>query len=122
MQKEKWIDIIKDSCVKANTYQPYFDSVIDTLAQILESRDEAHRQYIENGSEPTIIHTNQAKEKNVQKNPMLTIEMDLNSQALSYWRELGLTPSGLKKISSESVVKLQTEQSLEKILEGLSDG
>ena len=122
MNKSEWIDKITDACMKANTYQPYFDSVIDTLAQILESRDKAHEQYVEDGAKPTIVHKNTVGAKNVTKNPMLTIEMDLNAQALSYWRDLGLTPSGLKKIQSESVMKLQTSQSLEKILDGLSDG
>ncbi len=122
MNKKEWYEKIKHACEDAGTYQAYFESVIDTLAQIMENRDVAHEQYIASGSNPTIIHINKAKEKNVVKNPILVMENELNAQALAYWRDLGLTPSGLKKISSEGIVKVQTSSSLEKILEGLSDG
>jgi hypothetical protein len=29
--------------------------------------------------------------------------MDLNAQALTYWRDLGLTPSGLKKLDDQAL-------------------
>lgn len=122
MRKEEWKETIKQACIDAGTYQPFFESVIDTLAQVMENRDDAHSQYIASGSHPTIIHTNKAKEQNVVKNPILVMENELNAQALAYWRDLGLTPAGLKKINSDGVLKVQTSSSLEKILEGLSDG
>ena len=121
MTKEMWKDKIINACCEAGTYQTYFDSVIDTLAQIMESRDRAHEQYIASGSHPTIVHTNKAKEKNIVKNPILVMENELNAQALAYWRDLGLTPSGLKKLSTEVVVK-SSDGSLESLLSTLTDG
>ena len=53
---------------------------------------------------------------------MLVMEMDLNAQALAYWRDLGLTPAGLKKLNAEVVKDKQAGGNLEKILEGLADG
>ena len=44
--------------------------------------------------------------------------MDLNSQALTYWRDLGLTPAGLKKITDENM-KEQKGNTLESILSKL---
>lgn len=122
MEKEEWMRKIKAACKKAGTFQPQFRYVIETLAQIMEDRDKVHEQYVASGANPTIIHTNKAKEQNIVKNPMLVMEMDLNAQALAYWRDLGLTPAGLKKLNAEVVKDKQAGGNLEKILEGLADG
>ena len=122
MEKKEWERKIKAACKKAGTYQPQFNYVIDTLAQIMEDRDKVHEQYISTGAHPTIKHTNKAKETNIVKNPMLVIELDLNAQALAYWRDLGLTPAGLKKLNADAVKNEKAGASLEKILGELSDG
>lgn len=122
MDRNGWKKRIKKACKAAGTYQTFFDHVIDTLAQILEERDKVREQYESSGGHPTIIHVNKAKEKNAVKNPMLVMEMDLNAQALAYWRDLGLTPAGLKKLNAEVVKDKQAGGNLEKILEGLADG
>lgn len=119
MDKEGWKRKIKKACKEAGTYQPFFDSVIDTLSQIMEARDGAHEQYVVSGAHPTIIHTNKAKEKNVTKNPILVMENELNAQALAYWRDLGLTPKGLRALTSE-VVETKGNGGLDKLLEKLS--
>lgn len=121
MNKDEWKRKIKNACKKARTYQPFFDSVIDTLAQIMEARDQAHDQYVLSGAHPTIIHTNKAKERNVTKNPILVMENELNTQALAYWRDLGLTPKGLRALSAEALEQKDTSGGLEKLLEKLSD-
>lgn len=118
MNKEEWKIRIIDACKEAGTYQPFFDSVIDTLSQIMEARDNAHEQYVSSGAAPTIIHTNKAKEKNVVKNPILVMENELNTQALAYWRDLGLTPKGLRTLSAE-VVEKKGSGGLEKLLSKL---
>lgn len=122
MEKKDWIRKINAACRKAGTYQPQFKYVIDTLAQIMEDRDKVHEQYVATGSRPTIIHTNKAKEQNIVKNPMLVMELDLNAQALAYWRDLGLTPAGLKKLNADVVKDKTASDGLEKLLEGLSNG
>lgn len=122
MTKEDWVRKISEACETAGTYQPQFQYVIETLAQIMEDRDKAHAQYVEDGGRPTIIHVNRAKEANVVKNPMLVVEMELNAQALAYWRDLGLTPAGLRKLNADAVKEKPVTINLEKILEGLADG
>jgi len=122
MQKEEWIRKIKSACKKAGTYQPQFRYVIETLAQIMEDRDKVHEQYVNTGAHPTITHTNKAKETNVVKNPMLVMECDLNAQALAYWRDLGLTPAGLKKLNADVVKEKQSAGGIEKLLAELGDG
>ena len=121
MEKKEWIRKINAACKKAGTFRPEFKYVIETLAQIMEDRDKVHEQYVQTGAHPTIIHTNKAKEQNIVKNPMRVMEMDLNAQALAYWKEMGLTPGGLKRLNAEVVKDNQRQGgNLEKILEGLA--
>lgn len=120
MNKYDWKDKIEGACREAGTYKTYFDSIIDTLAQILEIRDITHDKWVEEGSEPTVIHVNKAGEPNTAKNPLLTLENDLNGQALAYWRELGLSPGGLKKLKADVIVS--TESSFEDLLNDIKDG
>lgn len=119
MNKEEWKKEIVKACKKAGTYEAFFGSVIDTLSQIMEARDKAHEQYIQTGANPTIVHTNKAKEKNVVKNPILVMESELNAQALAYWRDLGLTPSGYKKLDRKT--EKDTSGALEKIIASLNE-
>lgn len=100
MNKKDWKKKIEKACKDANTYKDYFDSVIDTLAQILETRDQVHQQYIDGGSQPTIIvTTDRSNKENIHKNPLISMEVELNGQALKYWAELGLTASSFKKLN-----------------------
>lgn len=103
MRKKSWKAKIKAACVEAGTYRPFFDQVIDTLAAIMENRDKVQDLYTKSGSNPVVAYTNKAGETNPVKNPMLVMLADLNTQALSYWRDLGLTPAGLKKINDEAL-------------------
>ena len=105
MKKRAWKSRIKKACVEAGTYKPYFDYTIDALAGVLEKRDEAQRQFDEGEHDLVIETTNKAGFTNLVKNPLITLWDDLNKSALSYWRDLGLTPAGLKKLNEESFAK-----------------
>ena len=121
MNKDKWKKTIEKACQDAGTYQPYFDSVIDTLSLILETRDNVHQQFLDNGAEPTIVkYTDRSNKPNINKNPMLTVETELHSQALAYWNALGLTPLGLKKLKADVVNN--DENSIEDLLEAIKNG
>lgn len=103
MEKKKWFKQIKSACEEARTYKPYFDSVIETLAQILETRDEVHKKYEAEGRQPTIVvTTDRSGKENVHKNPLISLEVELNGQALKYWMELGLTASSFKKLNIQA--------------------
>ena len=118
MKKETWKKKIIEACEAAGTYRKYFDPVITTLSGILEKRDEAEELYIKIGANPIIKHTNKGGATNIVKNPALIIWDDLNKSALSYWRDLGLTPAGLKKID-EAALKGKKQSALEKALSEL---
>ena len=101
MKKSAWKKRIISQMETAGTYKPAFDSVIETLAMILEHRDAAYQQFVESGGEVCIIKTSDRGAKNIAKNPRLQVWQDLNNTALAYWRECCLSPAALRKISAE---------------------
>ena len=117
MKKADWKKTIEKSCESIGTYKPEYDSVIDTLAGIMEIRDDAHDQYQQSGAHPVVADTNKAGHTNLRKNPALQVINDCNTQALAYWRDLGLTPSGFKKLDGQVVQK--KEGTFEDILENI---
>lgn len=119
MERNKWKRKIKKATIEAGTYRPFFDSVIDTLAGILERRDIAEVQFEESGGEVMIDHENKGGGVYKEKNPALTIINELNRDALAYWRDLGLTPAGLKKINETELKKKKKESALESALRSL---
>ena len=105
MDAKKWKRQIKKHTEAAGTYRAEFQPVIDTLAGILEQRDQAYEEYLEAGEGAVVEVTSDRGVTNFRKNPRLQVWSDLNSQALAYWTSLGLTPAGLKKINEKSLEK-----------------
>lgn len=120
MTKTKWKAAIEQATKEAGTYRPFFDSVIGTLAVILERRDKLERQFKKEGAEAIVEHTNKNGSTNMEQNPLLRLINDLNRDALTYWRDLGLTPAGLKKIN-ESALKDNKADALTEALRELGD-
>lgn len=118
MDKSAWVARIKESTIAAGMYRPYFDDVIDTLADILERRDIARALFAESGGNVLVNHTNKAGATNIEQNPVLRMINDLNRDALAYWRDLGLTPAGLKRIDEHSM-KQRKKSALGEALKGL---
>lgn len=112
--KKTWKRKIKQACEEAGTYQPFFDNVINTLASIMEIRDATVEQYAASGGNPVVAHTNKGGHTNIVKNPALAIINEQNQQALAYWRDLGLTPAGFKRLDGTAVEK--KEASFEEVL------
>lgn len=120
MKKGAWRNKIKKACMDAGTYRTYFDQVIDTLADILEKRDNAQELFKKYGGSTIVKHTNKGGATNLEKNPALVIVDDLNRTALTYWRDLGLTPKGLKAIDEKAMKKVKTSAFTE-LLKDLGD-
>ena len=119
MEKKTWRKKIRAAAQAAGTYKPAFDAVIDALASILEARDAAYKDFIEDGARTTILKTSDRGAVNTAKNPKLQAWQELNTQALAYWRDLGLTPAGLKRIT-DAAVKPVKKSILESALEQLA--
>ena len=118
MRKTDWKKKIIEQCKNVGTYQDAFLPVIDTLAGILEQRDKTHAEFTGSGGKSVIYYTNKAGAENMTKNPLLIMWDDLNKSALAYWRDLGLTPSGLKKID-EKALKPKKSSALAEALKDL---
>lgn len=98
MKKNSWKKTILQQMEAIGTYKDSFKSVVEALAEILEQRDAALTEFKKSGGEACIIHTMDNGTETIKKNPRLQAWQDLNKDALSYWRDLGLTPAGLKKL------------------------
>lgn len=109
MTKEKWQTKIKEACETAGTYQPFFDAVIDSLAGIMEMRDNAREKFEASGGNTVVAHTNKGGNTNIVKNPALVVLMECNAQALAYWKELGLTSRSYKSMTGSLNVKVESK-------------
>ena len=99
MTAKQWKNKIAASLKVIKVDPKQYQAVINTLADILEQRDSCLARYVDEGAEPIIEYTNKGGATNTVKNPLLIVWTDLNTQALAYWRELGLTPSAYKKMT-----------------------
>ncbi len=117
MEAKKWVSKIKRDTKRAGTYKPYFDEVIKTLASILEERDMATETWAKTGGKVIVGHTNKAGATNLEQHPALRLVNDLNRDALAYWRDLGLTPKGLKAINEQAL----QEQKADALTAALAD-
>lgn len=115
MKKETWKKRITKACMDAGTYQEYFDSVITSLAEILEIRDQVKKYYNDSGAEPIVMRTNKGGHTNAEKNPILVVYDDMNQTAMQYWKELGLTPKGLKAIDEKAFQGKKKKKTLESV-------
>lgn len=119
MKKEAWKKRIKAACIEAGTYREYFDSIITSLAEILETRDQVRKYYKDSGAEPIVMRTNKGGHTNVEKNPILVIYDDMNNTAMTYWKELGLTPKGLKAIDEKAMRSNAKKTTLEEVFRNM---
>lgn len=115
MDAKGWRKKIKKQCETLGTMRDEFIPVIESLANILEERDRAYQAYIDDGARPTIMRISDRGSENPAKNPLLTTWMDLNNQALTFYRDLGLTPAGLKKLN-DNALKVEKKTSFADVL------
>ena len=98
MKKASWKRKIKKACEEAGTYKPFFVHTIETLAQVMELRDNALEKFYDGGGQTVVEYTNKNGSVNLVKNPALVVVMECHTQALAYWRELGLTSKSYKQM------------------------
>lgn len=101
MCKKKWIDLIVLQMKAVGTYRDDFLSAVETLSEILEQRDKVYTRYKKEGSLALVQVISDRGSINMKKNPLLELWTALNRDALTYWRDLGLTPAGLKRIDEQ---------------------
>ena len=118
MTSEEWREVILAQLENKGMDDELENPTIDTLATIMEERDRCWELYQRSGGNPVINHTNKYGATNLERNPLLRTWIDLNQQSLTYWRELGLTPSSFKKLTDEPIQRKKAGDPVEtKILE-----
>ena len=118
MDKKTWKNRIIKACKEAGTYQSCFDDAIDALAWILAQRDTLIKEFEASGGSAVVEHTNTKNQVNLEQNPCVRLINDFNRDALTYWRDLGLTPKGLKAIS-DMAIKETKEDPLDALIKKL---
>ena len=118
MTAKTWRKKIVEAMQEVGTYRESFAGAIDTLAGILERRDKAQETFEASGGSVLVKHTNKGGATNIEQNPALVLINNLNRDALAYWRDLGLTPAGLKKID-DSAMKPKKKSALAEALKAL---
>ena len=75
---------------------------------------------LDGGAVPVVERVSDRGARNSGKNPLLVLWMELNRDALAYWRELGLTPSGLKRLNESAMAGAKEQSALEKALASMT--
>lgn len=103
MSALQWRRAIEADCKGLGVYKPEFDGTIKLLAEVMVQRQAVWAEYEADGCRPVITGINKGGNEYMQKNPLLSMWDDLTKTALSYRRELGLTPAGLKKLREDAM-------------------
>lgn len=111
-------DLIK-KMKSVGTYDKSFDEIINLTANILIDLETAKQNFESSGSKMVVMHTNKNGSKNLVKNPFYLSIEKLRDDSILYLRELGLTPTGLKKIKNTIDLEPQEISKLDSILAGL---
>lgn len=119
MTKDEWKKRLKTACEDAGTYQKPFEVTIETLAEIMEQRDNVMQQFKAEGSLVTIVAVSDRGSRNTKENPLLRTWKDLNQTALAYLRELGLSPKAMKVEPQKPERRSFLEETLAKFERGL---
>ena len=117
----QWKRKLIQQCKAVDTYQASFSGAISTLSSLLERRDEAYAQFVAEGSRTLVEKTSDRGAVNYVINPLLKLWQDLNRDALAYWRDLGLTPAGYKRLNLEAA-QTKSNDGFEKLLGQLMTG
>lgn len=102
-------------------YDDAFDECVKRLATLYEERAEIEAEMKKDGFERLIQHTNKAGKTNLVKNPLVIMRAEVTSQIMEHEKELGLTPSALKRINAAAIKEEPKESALAKALRSLSE-
>ena len=118
-QKKYKKEIIK-KMKSVGTYNISFIYTINVLAKVLVDYETTVEQFERTGGHIVIKHTNKSGATNIVKNPLYLAIEKLRDDIISYSRELGLTPAGLRRINQDGN-KPEKKSNLEIILNQLKD-
>lgn len=98
---DKYIKEIKRKMRAVGTYNISFSYTIEVLAKVLVDYQTTVETFEKTGGNIVIKHTNKNGSTNIVKNPLYLALEKLRDDIITYSRELGLTPAGLKRINDK---------------------
>jgi phage terminase small subunit len=101
------------------TYNTSFIYTIDTLAKVLADYKKTTEQFTGTGGNIIVKHTNKNGSTNAVKNPLYLAIEKLRDDIITYSRELGLTPAGLKRINQEGNNPPAKVSKLDEVMEAI---
>lgn len=116
-------DVVKTiiECMKAlGTYDNAFVLGISVLDKLFSDYYKIRKEWEETGSKVAIVRTDSKGRENITTNPLYRSLEKLRMDILSYLRDLGLTPNGLKKIKQDSFQEDDKVSKVEEVLFKLS--
>lgn len=111
--------IIEDYMKEMGIYDPSFIISISILAKLFSDYALIRKDWEEEGCPLTQEHTNKMGKTNTVKDPLYQAMEKLRMDILTYLKELGLTPNGLKKIKQNSFETVEKSSKIDKLLEVL---
>lgn len=100
-------------------YKVEFMPTIERLAMLYVQREKLEKQFADSGGNAVIMHTNKVGATNAAKNPFLTARDEVYTQLLAHEKELGLTPSSLRRINELALTKPTKKSTLSSVLTSL---
>lgn len=97
MKKGAYKKRIVEYMKNLGTYKEEYQIAIDTLSHICELRDANMAEWKNNGYQMVTEYTNKAGATNVTKTQYYLNNLQFNDQILKYLRELGLSPTAMKR-------------------------
>ena len=96
---------IRNALVGLGIYREEFEWEIQMLAELFIRREQTKEAFRKSGGAAVIKQTNKGGNSYAVKNPLLT-EIDfVEKRIIELARELGLTPSAIKKINESAIGK-----------------
>lgn len=121
MNTAEWEDVLKAQIKFDRDYIPSFETTVQILSEMLAERDRVYKAYVDTGAQPVVNFTSDRGAINLKQNPLLKQWHDLNVAALSYLRDLGLTPAGLRKLQGQLPKDIDHNSQLSRTLEHIRE-
>lgn len=101
------------------TYNTSFEYTISTLATVMEDYDKTCDLFQATGGNIIVKYTNKNGSTNPVKNPLYLAIEKQRDDIITYSRELGLTPAGLKRINEKGNAPPAKVSKLDEVLGAL---
>lgn len=109
-------DAIRDNMRLAGTYNQAFEPIIKTLARVQTELARAEKDWRGNGGTFVCEYTNKAGATNYVKDPYYSVVESLRDQVVDISAQLGLTPTGQRRVLGNAKTPPSGPSALERAL------